>query len=272
MSEFDFDELDKAVTGALESDTPSEAEEPQANIAQTVPSTPAPAVRRGSGGRFMDVVHPSSDMRSRQTAVTVSSQTPASEPAPTPVSTEGPANEPASLPEPPVFNELEAAESETQPLESPFLPDAKVEKRPLGGLGGAIPPVPSFQSEAPLNAEAPDETVETEPATDEVLKLEAPEELFIEAEASEPAESTKSPTADVDDEVIGSISITQQYKDGQSSEKEPGAIYDTESYHQPLAHPAKKHSAVWTIVWSLILVIFGAGAGVLFYLYILPLL
>jgi hypothetical protein len=144
------------------------------------PQSSAPAVRRG--GRFMDVVHPSSDMKKPETPRPVSRQGVTIEPvgkaapgepvvqpktfAPAPVMTETekePADEPKPVAddtlkplEPPKIDtsvknnattepapsssdwpdplDMVAKNDTAAPLTSPFLADAKVEKRPLGGL------------------------------------------------------------------------------------------------------------------------------------------
>jgi hypothetical protein len=70
----------------------------------------------------------------------------------------------------------------------------------------------------------------------------------------------------------GPASITQQYTEQPSANQQSGSIYDTENYHQPLAHNAKKRSGAWVILWIFLLVILGAGAGVAFYFYVLPML
>jgi len=308
MSDFDFEELDKAVNGALQSDsdapkdTPAKVGEPTPIAEATTPLVPgapktAPAARR-SAGRFMDVVHPSSDMRSAPTAFT---------PPATPT-------EPTT---PEVSRGDESSASDTledsldtpvgawsKPLESPFLADAKVEKRPLGGL------VPEFTQElldAPeeeLKLEAPDEPLleasypdpidfaaqstttseqveNTEVTALEVVEVEPTSAPIIgEMDTQEVEETpiveqapTPDPVATQEVEVpTGPASITQQYTEQPSANQQSGSIYDTENYHQPLAHNAKKRSGAWVILWIFLLVILGAGAGVAFYFYVLPML
>lgn len=144
-------------------DTPSGEE-----LTQLPPLQPA----KKPSGRFMDVVHPSSDMR---TTITV---------APRKVSREGISVAPAATSEPlpttagnlPVAEEVEPESAEepkavveitetlppiepvaSEPLVSPFLPDAKVEKRPLGG----VEPAPKLEEELkPETAEAVNELPE----------------------------------------------------------------------------------------------------------------
>jgi len=306
MSDIDFDELDRAVNGVLSTnDTPAPAPsvpvqetpvEPQpeattiTHVERTqlspVSSTPkppvastAPAARRSSG-RFMDVMHPSSDMRSRNpdTQVVVKPEvTAVVQPAAA-----------VDYPESPAWNE---------PLESPFLPDAKVEKRPLGGgeatsneastiadsfdFQGLLDepeeelleaPEPQERLEAttmpdPIdfamaNAATPDEPVEVEE-----IAVETPLEVI----EPQPQPVVEAPQAVVE-EPVGPTSITPQYKEQASSNQESGAMYDTESYHQAVSAPVKKKSGWFTVVLILLLVVLGAGGGFAVYTYVLPML
>ena len=314
MSDFDFDELDKAVAGVLgpEDSTPAEPVTPPAPAAPVAPATPvvsqdepkseptvvqrtslAPAARRSSG-RFMDVVHPSSDMRTR------TGYAPASEPV---------ASEPrATTFVAPASPEEKEVEDWSKPLESPFLPDAKVEKRPLGGLPGAPEFNPEELLEAPeeeLKLEEPDEprleaTTLPDPIdfANQSSEEPTPVEVAVESEvddtplvsiADEPEEAVADISADSEqsgpvnvpvepaqpaqpEEVTGPTSITQQYQEQPSDAKPSGAIYDTETYHQPMAVAPKKRGSAWGIIWIILLVILGAGAGVAFYLFVLPML
>lgn len=312
MADFDFDELDKAVNSAIGTPEPAPQEptptpevsrsEPEP-ISRPVPSQPAPAMRR-SGGRFMDVVHPSSDMRTRSTV-----EVPSRAPEPAPV-------------EQNIADPLDDTDWKT-PLDSPFLPDAQVEKRPLGA---SVPTGESLRAaDADLMLEEPDE-----------LRLEAPDELQLEApeeatqddrhimpdpidfatsttdveEVAEPAVPATKPISDqvsdadlsqaaaldaetfpvvktaevVDTPVVaaepqvpeapevpaGPVSITQQYKEKPAEVAEPGAIYDTENYHQPITAPVKKKSGAWVILWILLILLVGGGAGAAFYFFVLP--
>jgi len=284
MSDFDFDEIDKAVNGALGTEPASEepvlAPEEDNASDQTTQSTPA--ARRGPSGRFMDMVHPSSDMRRAGSEVPARTTASASD---------------SRIPEPPAFFQTpetrETAEtSEAQsnnwstPPESPFLADAKVEKRPLGGVGDAPAPLGSLFTQP---------TEELLEAPEEELKLEASEEPLLEAttlpdpiDFSQSLESAKQeveekpveaapietshdePSPALEEVLSGPISITQQYKEQPAATQESGAIYDTESYHQALVAPVKKRSGAWVFLWIFILVIVGAGIGAALYLYVLP--
>jgi hypothetical protein len=203
---------------------------------------------------------------------------------------------------------------EAQPLESPFLPDAKVEKRPLGAFAdaaGQAEPEPK-EPEEELLLEAPDEprlephvlpdpidfaahasALSSENEDTGVLQtpqeeseLVAEEKLAeVEAEVDTKAETTaveepeKAPEAETQEELkqpesepTGPASISQQYTEQPSSAPSSGAIYDTETYHQPLAPAPKKRSGAWTFIWIILLVILGAAAGFAFYKFVLPML
>lgn len=238
MTDFDFDELDKAVNGALTAPADSDSGDSNNVIVsrETVPQRPAaPAVRR-SAGRFMDMVHPASDMRSNRSSV---APRPTETPAPAPNETVSPVTPPSistpePVPAPPVssmefeeiadtsardtqLSEIELPEQQ-KPLESPFLPDAKVEKRPLGGTN-----TPSLQ-----DAQTPEAEV-----SGEELLLEAPADPQLQA-----------------------------HNDVTTPEAAVPAFPQT----------AKKKSHIGTIIWIIALILIGVGVGAAVYIYVLPLL
>ncbi len=286
MSDFDFDELDKAVAGAINDDGQDVGTQDDTEV-ETSRAVP-PAARR-SAGRFMDVMHPSSDMRTR-------TEVPA---RPTPAAAPEPEHEPSMV-------ENDEPEPWAKPLESPFLPDAKVEKRPLGGIASDTQPFSSTQPDE-LLLEAPDEplleaTTMPDPIDFAIQQQETSEDVLEPQQESEPepaleledepesadiikgtpfaipledtpekvAEPTPVEEPVSDQAPTGPSSITQQYTEQPSSQQESGAIYDTENYHQPVAHPPKHRSGAWTVLWISLLVIIGAGAGVAFYLFVFP--
>lgn len=323
MSDFDFDELDKAVTGALGNEAtpnqsePKQVDAPDSNSAPIMPasepvrSTIPPAIRRSSG-RFMDVVHPSSDMRSSRPAgqqsdsLSLSTATSGFTPPESshtdtvakPADTEL-KQEDTSLVEDSLDDTSSAVGDWSKPLESPFLPDAKVEKRPLGGnadtdtfaslleetgkeslleapdeprLEATTMPDPiDFATQAMALPFENEDTGELKAQETPALLEEHPLELI---EPDEQVSKLLAPShnlaPDNNPEPVGPTSITQQYTEQASTEQSSGAIYDTENYHQPLAHDDKKHSSVWTILGIILLVTLGAGAGVAFYFFVLP--
>jgi hypothetical protein len=409
MSELDFDELDKAVNNLMsgvpkveppknddiktldidaklpESSRPPLDElndalkavngpaktenSPVATNSSAAPATGSLATRRA--GRFMDVVHPSSDMKntpkpaaSRQ-GVTIE---PAARPLerPTMPTEKGPIadDEPAPVTEPstsapeqpseahsewpdplsmsgyeaeedtkpvaedhaaPVADDTANAPVDTaeaadtnedqdddsifslddiedttpEPLTSPFISDAKVEKRPLGGPATETPvaepavTTAAAEEDQVVPGDDPDDQL---PATAADVAPILPPELqkdlmaietdgdtsapAAEAAAETPAEPTKEEAkaeASVAEKAepvaetpvpAGPASIPQQYKEEPSTgDQTNGGIYDTNNYHQPLAHPVKKKSGWLWIVWILLLLIIGGGGAAVLYLF-----
>lgn len=372
MNELDFDELDKAVNSLMGGmntekrntalDDPEDtvvtldgpahddaakpvAPAPATNSSATLsPSespqtTPAPASSRPAQplavkrrGQFMDMVHPSSDMKTvtsapRREGVTVQPSSPfvppalsqfgAGEagtelkpepaapvldvvtPAPSespefpasPKTEEGPAK--SEWPDPidmdasvaPSSNETEvpseviqevASPVQDEPLSSPFLPDAKVEKRPLGGgsTGDMMDETPSSPS------------VSTPAAAPDVPPVQLPEELKTDVMALESTSTSgsqpglldkTSPTLAVVEQApiaqapkkeipqTGSGSIPQQYTEQPSTSNQTNTpIYDT-STHQPLEGALKKSSSMKWIILALVLLIIGAIAGAAYF-------
>jgi hypothetical protein len=171
--------------------------------------------------------------------------------------------------------------------------DAKVEKRPLGAFSGADEglqliedPIPGFAETTPeptpaatpetQPAEAPawvEEPTEVPPELHEsLLMLDAhddDEEDELLLEAINPPDVIPAPS--VETAQVGPTSITQQYTEQPSTASQPsGSIFDTEAYHQPLAHPAKKRSGVLIAVLILALILVGGGIGALVYFFVLP--
>ena len=171
MSDLDFEELENAVNSlksqSQKTDESTEAQGPANPVstenssatspvapvtppAATVPQTPAPAIRRTTG-RFMDVVPPSSASRGMSSKF---SQQPVSRPvvrdsgllqpiaAPeansvAPSETAAPVNEPELS----VVAEEEltsAIDASPAPMQSPFLTDVEVDKRPLGSTNDSF--------------------------------------------------------------------------------------------------------------------------------------
>ena len=308
MQDIDFDEIDRAVssvsnksTGATratpfsapsqEVATPvvvnitNKSEEPQVDTSSSIPvssfTTPSPAARR-SAGRFMDVVHPSSDMRPVSPVSREVNNRPEEKPE-TPESSETSAfhwpdpidvaqsdaasEEPVAETIEPTITQVPKQLVDDTPLESPFLTDAKVEKRPLGAFSSN-----NAEPELALIEDFPEpkmsESIEALEA-EEVEVPELPAEEMAEEAPIEIAEPT--PVAEV--VPVGPTSITQQYKEAPSSTAQStGSIYDTEAYHQPVTHVPKRNSAVMITVWIAGLIIVGGGIGAAIYFVFLPML
>ena len=346
MQDIDFDEIDRAVNSVTRGRSDDRTSNPLAEIAQptervsyaqpqapvvadtpTVPAshTVSPAARR-STGRFMDVVHPSSDMRPSTpnevrstTAAPAPTVAPREDPVEAPVyerpepiarpdpvttastafhwpdpidvATAAPAENlameptapvievPAPLPEPtPVQIPEPVVLEEVAPLESPFLVDAKVEKRPLGAFS-TTDTNPDLLVMEDFSTQLTAEVAETpEEEKEDILLLdthsvdeEVPELIAARSEVSEAPNPIGE--APIEAMSVGPISINQQYKEQPRTTDQPsGAIFDTEAYHQPLVHPAKKRSGMLIAVWVVALILIGGAIGAGVYFVVLPLL
>ena len=355
MKDIDFDELDRAVNSLMSTVPAGDAPAtPAANapIAQPAPTNPAgtavevssqtqssattessqpqiqatpqaaapqqavPATRRA--GRFMDMVHSSSDMKARdatpapsRVGVTIaprqdaSTEAPATESSPAltseePQSEAKPVEAPTSMPDPldiassasaQELGEQSAAAPEpaiipdpidigTLPGESPFLADAKVEKRPLnaGTPEPAQPPFPAIDLESELSDEPKadnSDTIDDGTSQDEPPAVPEVPELSSDLVAIESNEVNATQATETVDAVaqtatpqapLGAASIPQQYAAQESSgDQSHAAIYDASQYPEPMSHPAKSKSGWMWIVWVLLLLGAGAGGAVLLY-------
>lgn len=277
MSDFDFEELDRAVSGTLDKDDRG-VDTRSVRSSLPLERSSAPEPRRSQGGRFMDVVHPSSDMRTaNMTSATMVAPVAEDVTKPSVLSFEPGSDDNSGQSQP--------------PLESPFLPDAKVEKRPLGtpdtdiidstnsfegatagvndatsGVGGAL-----GGTEGAVSGIEDTENPETLEALSALESLEVPEESETAETLVETPQIPMKPAPFADDEPNGAVSITQQYTEMPRDDEPSGAIYDTEAYHQPFAQPVKKSSGGKVFLWVLLLVVLGVGLGVGAY-YLLPML
>lgn len=376
MKDLDFDELDQAVnslmTGIPKTPAPqddkaaektltitptlSDNERPSfATLEQTASkagteieaveaSAAAPAstnslAARRTGGRFMDVVHPSSDMKinnrpvvsregiqlspiaPRPVAVTpqptrepevIASPEQASEaieqepeastwPDPIDMVSAAPADAPEATPATeeatPLLPEIATPDEidEPAPLQTPFLADTKVEKRPLGAFAvdqvaaDSVQEVAEAAIDTPVEEEAPTSSFSMpnqEEASDlpdelrhDLIKIESDNEAEVpsgefETPQEEPSPEKTAPAPSFAAPIVtpapvavsGPASILPQYKEEPSSTKEEHAgIYDTDTYHKPLAHPAKKKSGWLLVVWIILLLALGAGGAAALY-------
>lgn len=181
--------------------------------------------------------------------------------------------------------------------DSPFLPDAKVEKRPLGRLadtGTASQAAPEPDHAPVLGALADPEVTPAEGTAASAGDMASPEQpmpaelghevMAIEADTSSPTiERPKPAVPEVEAAPVRLVaqtpapsavrpvatSIPQQYKVQPKAAEPPttGAIYDTAAYHQPLTHPAKKKPGwLWVLAIILILLL-GAASGAAVYFF-----
>lgn len=390
MTEFDFDELDKAVNSLMKK-TPPEEDEGSTNTPSSQPETnpvpqssqpaknqpadvstasldnaspvkpeavsqppakplaPSPGARKAANelslptkrrGSFMDVVHPSSDMRAKQTtvnrpasrqgatiapiekepatAVDSSAQLKTQKqpearktsPVTTPVapavprqaddalllntlsnvaseessransddSARVPTSEAATLADQELTASLDTLQVES--TESLFIPDAKVEKRPLGA---SVSPSGSASNEEMSDAQLADDKPVKFPLPDEL----SPKVMNIESENNtKPAETpvlTKEPDVSGSNSggpltqptatspVVVPGSIPQQYQQQKPADldEDHPAIYDPAYYKQEMQkHRVEKSRSGWWVVLAVVgLIIIGGTGGVLYYFY-----
>ncbi|MDB5167228.1 MAG: hypothetical protein JWN26_373 [Candidatus Saccharibacteria bacterium] len=297
MKDIDFDELDRAVNSLINPDavsTPSATTPATITEPAPVPLITPPLAERRSTGRFMDVVHPSSDMRGSVASRPVQSE-------PTKQSTPDPVSEPEAEPTtswPDPIDQANAADTATEPastppetdtddangpLESPFLADAKVEKRPLGAFsnevhdsGPSIPASVPAATEPDLESLSLDSPLEvTSKSEDHPIENDTPlpAELqpgLLSIEANEDPNATKADDAAAEATPIGPTSITPQYTQQPSTGDKPaGNIFDTQAYKKPQTAKGKK-SGLFVVLWIFLLLIVGAGIGAAVYFFVLP--
>lgn len=196
-------------------------------------------------------------------------------------------------------------------MDSPFLSDAKVEKRPLGTFSSdsptqvAPPSVPDDKIDkhenvslmpkqinlnAPLPAELQDDLLIIEANAEvptaeksidsEVITKTAPDEpATAPVTANETSTISSAPVTPpapvapvtVVDKPIGPVSIAQQYKEQPNTgNQSTGAIFDTKEYHKAITHTATKKSGLIWVLWIVLILIIGAGAGAAVYFFVLP--
>jgi hypothetical protein len=285
MTDIDFDELDRAVNSTYGSKDEGMSETQSVAVrqssgrpdAQTVmdketvpPRSPSPAMRRSSG-RFMDVVHPSSDMRNSSSSApeprSYVRESPKAQDA-TPKSWQDSSSDMESD-EKQEMPSTENSDSEKiiKPLESPFLSDAKVEKRPLGAFSNEVQKTSEAGQEESVKASDADET-EHPIGTDTPMPAELGDDLLsIEGNESDVPVEAPSPS------LSPASSIPQQYVEKPAvPDKVAVPIFNADAYHQPLAHPKKNKSGWLMVLWIFMLLIVGAGAGAAVYFYVLPMM
>lgn len=271
---------------------------------QSPVDTPSgPAVKRS--GRFMDVMHPSSDMRTETMGSAPSREgveiTPVAEQAAVDDEPEVELSEPQTV---------EPAVDSSPPMSSPFLAGAQVDKRPLGGSEASLGDINAMLSQE-LSGDKPEPNIETD-NTQEVAESEEvdqsgqiggvtledqlppssapapmPAELASDLVAIEAAEASTAVPIDIEEttplpapettppveqtvEQLNPVagSIPQQYAEQPSTgDQTHTPIYDTEAQAQPLAHPAKKKSGWLVLLWIFLLAILGSAAGIALYMF-----
>ena len=319
MKDIDFDELDRAVNSlinpSMTQSSVTVAPSPTTDTTDISPPTTSilplsvtPLGQRRSSGRFMDVVHPSSDMRSgsvaaRSTPTEIVTTLPHSQTVqpekdlikPLPVMWP----DPIDLQSEPTLSASESISSpeilandsdKNGPLESPFLTDAKVEKRPLGAFSGdmheSAHATPLISIDTSLKDKELNLTNTDEPRlsdhpiqTDMPLPAELQAGLLSIESNEDPAVSESDSSSSMAESMStlepttssGPTSILKQYTEQPSTGDKPaGTIFDTAAYKKPQTHSSKKKSGWLIVLWIFLLLAVGGGVGAVVYFFVLP--
>ncbi|MFS8119695.1 MAG: hypothetical protein ACMG55_14580 [Microcoleus sp.] len=193
---------------------------------------------------------------------------------------------PASLESEPIAPIVETVPliENTQAPTSPFISDAKVEKRPLGAFSDQ--PAAVIEPESPPTPEIAKSEDEDEQLAPEIPPIVTtgplPRELesdivalegndhTVEADASDSnpgPERDDTPSESTTPSVSGAaLSIPQQYKTAERNQKngDEHPIFDTTEYHAALPAKTKKKSSLgmWIGILVLLVVLVAAAAGV----------
>lgn len=273
-------------------DNSSEASEPAAEELTHEP------LQQPKRGRFMDMVHPSADMKHEQkpmptrSGVTLqpSHDFSVEQPVDQPAAVDTPAAPQPQLEEevtePPTSSEQAAAATELaesadgadtpidtpdeQPSEAPspadtptspvpFIPDVPVEKRPLNPTVSAAP----HEDTPAADATTPDISSADEQIAAQTPREFAPDVMAVEANETV-GESVAAP-------VVEPTTAADPAASGAAAPAVPAdaaqPVFDANSYHQPLVHTKPKTSKTLWLMIALILFLVGAALGVLYFLY-----
>lgn len=177
-----------------------------------------------------------------------------------------------SVDEPEISDESVSDDLNKEPevaMESPFLPDAKVEKRPLGVFVQEEVTAESSQTantgETSMEQPKPNPELPRE-LSSELMDLESGSNLLSPVEESGDTSEVE-PSNNEAPEATKQPEIKQQYTTKASSaETVSGPIYDTANYHQPIAaKTSNKHKWLLYVIWVLVLLIIGACAGAVYF-------
>ena len=281
---------EKSAVQSLEPETPPVTKEEVPEVAPKAPEPPEesplpvvpvpvakPAASRPAGGRFMDVVHPSSAMRSTARESTLAQ----------------PANPTPAVTAPDIEQAKAAAAAPDVALETPltpFLPDAKVEKRPLGG--GAVPSPFTEQVPGESTGQAPaiPATEEPQPVIQETISINSEKDETLHRDSQPVLDATSfqvDETQSANLQAIESRELDEPQLSGDKSihavesgdtehlttqstdttpgdtpeAAKPGGIYDVKDYHQPLDHPKQQKSGWGVVVIIIIVIVLAAALG-----------
>lgn len=200
----------------------------------------------------------------------------------TPTNTDDPAIEASSAEQPMIPidtpNEVSDIHADSPQGDSPFLANARPEKRPLNAP--LVADVEDIDESEPSSVAANE--LEKKPANappvanDETKSHDGIHELsheLVKIEATgrmtddEPVQPTGgSIPLGVTTALATSTSISQQYVQKESTgDTSHAPIYDTADYEKTLQHPAKKQSGWWMVLGVLVLLALGSGGAVALY-------
>lgn len=267
---------EKTVVEDFAPDADTDAPAPQLPVeekpVETTELDRPPAVRRPTtGSRFMDVVHPALDMKAT---------------TPPPSFTTSRTISSVSTPVEPTVHSDDQPKTDDQPPLTPFLPDAnaKVEKRPLGGVDPEPEPeVPvdqeTDQATEPANV-PPAETVSEDSEQNVQSATTVPElseeESLLQSIESRPIDESildEVSMRNVESGDTGTIHNDEQrdnHKKTHDKQSDANAIFDTENYHKPLKTAPKKKMGALKITGIVLLVIVlsaAVGAGAVYILF-----
>ncbi len=262
---------------------------PAPDVTDKEPEKPVtPAVKRPNSGRFMDVVHPSLDMRSSSDtpALSVPERQGSRDDTLRPV----PSDAAKSTDQKDNVAALQATVPTipTNPIPlTPFLPDAKVEKRPLGESPATAGTIEDKEDDAPLDAsdnksdaqrllDASDFSAVSDAENQALQQIET-NGIDESAAAEVSADTASSP--DVPDAIPSSELSIQQIESGDTEHLSSGAsqatveqpvdvngdVYGVKQHGPALEHPTKQKSGWGTVVIIILVIIALAGAGVAAY-------
>lgn len=202
----------------------------------------------------------------------------------------------ASEPPVDVVSEQQSDTEQVESAQTPFVPDAKVDKRPLGAFATPEETAPT-EIEAPTastvpSEEAPEFNSDVNSVESAGLSHDESEEVAALGDAgavaapesdevmpvvdTPPAGSEETPAAPVAEQPVSvppaagqSASIPQQYKTAETPQTEESThpLFDSEEYHQPLLPDGKKKSkkVVLIVILLIVLLLIGGGLGYIAY-------
>lgn len=233
-------------------------------------------------GRFMDMVHPSSDVKVADKAnFAPDRQSDKSEKSESTTETNN-IFEPVAFSDPTKSEPSESTSDDTEldqakdePLKSPFLPGIKVDKRPLSNAETMSSTMPDWLQRELNDLSEPELPADDGGSGD--LELELPAKVSSKTESEEnkpelanPVVVELSPSRSIDTRAaLENTMIQPQYKANTSNDIDhPSSPYAYASQDETTTTPKdKKHIPVWTwIIIYILLILVGGAVGALIYL------